>query len=176
MKATLPLVLLLLLVARAPLPAQDTSAPISEACSAAAFRAFDYWLGSWDVFNAEGRRVGHNEITRVSDGCAIEERWTSSTGTTGTSLNFFASDTGLWNQVWVGGSGQLLHLSGGLEDGVMTLSGIRETPSGEILDRIRWIPRDGEVEQLWEVSDDGGETWRTTFRGFYRPARPPEGS
>jgi hypothetical protein len=33
--------------------------------------------------------------------------------------------------------------------------------------RITWTPRDGGVRQLWEVSSDGGTTWRTAFDGRY---------
>jgi hypothetical protein len=33
--------------------------------------------------------------------------------------------------------------------------------------RITWTPGDAEVRQHWEVSSDGGTTWRTAFDGRY---------
>jgi hypothetical protein len=53
----------------------------------------------------------------------------------------------------------------------MTLEGESVSPEGPVLNRISWIPRDrGVVEQLWELSSDGGTTWRVAFQGFYEPA------
>lgn len=56
----------------------------------------------------------------------------------------------------------------------MTLYGDREGEDGPIRDRIRWTDLgDGRVEQRWDVSADGGETWSTVFLGFYEPAEAP---
>jgi hypothetical protein len=41
--------------------------------------------------------------------------------------------------------------------------------SGTAHNRITWTPRSPtEVRQHWEVSTDGGTTWRTVFDGTYR--------
>lgn len=139
-------------------------------CAAEAFHAFDYWAGTWIVRNAKGNEVGRSHVSRVSDGCAVLEQWSGSDGTTGTSINYYSTADSLWRQVWVGGGGQILNLSGRPADRVMTLGDIRESPQGRVMDRIRWIPRAGsKVEQLWEISTDGGKTWRTAFQGFYEP-------
>lgn len=150
-------------------PTVDPATGISSACAADAFRQFDYWLGSWIVRGNDGRQIGESRITRLSHGCVIQESWKPPRGPEGTSLNFFEPSTGRWNQLWVGGGGQILRLEGGLEDGVMTLGTRRPGPDGKTLvDRIRWIPHeDGRVEQLWETREDGTDVWRTTFVGFY---------
>jgi hypothetical protein len=50
----------------------------------------------------------------------------------------------------------------------MVLAGSRQTPEGEVIDRITWIPlEDGRVQQVWDTSRDGGETWRVDFDGMY---------
>jgi hypothetical protein len=33
---------------------------------------------------------------------------------------------------------------------------------------------DGRVEQRWDQSSDGGETWATGFRGFYERVKTGE--
>lgn len=152
--------------------AASSGARISQACSAAEFRQFDYWLGAWMVTDTAGRQVGTNHVVRVSDGCAILEQWRDASGNAGTSLNFYDRATQSWEQTWMGAQGGILHLRGGLEDGVMTLSGKRTTPQGEVADRIRWIPMEGgRVRQLWSVSRDGGKTWQAAFNGMYTPSK-----
>lgn len=161
------LVIAAVLYGSGPAAAQEAPAP----CSTDAFRAFDYWSGEWVVRNADGDEVGKNTISPRSGGCMLLEEWRSSDGTTGTSMNYYDPGEDMWHQHWVGGGGQILNLSGGLVDGVMTLSGPRQTPRGMIEDRIKWILLDdGRVEQLWEISPDGGETWRQVFQGFYERA------
>jgi hypothetical protein len=54
----------------------------------------------------------------------------------------------------------------------MTLEQDRTDAQGRsVRERIQWIAREGGVvEQLWEQSNDGGETWRVAFQGYYHPA------
>lgn len=140
-------------------------------CDGESFEAFDYWLGSWIVRNAEGQQVGTNRVSTISNGCGILEEWESATGSTGKSLNFYEPSSGDWRQVWVGAGGSILDLRGGPVDGVMTLQQDQTNAQGEtVRQRIQWIPRDGGVvEQLWEQSNDGGQNWSVAFQGFYHP-------
>lgn len=166
-------VLLLLLAAAAIRPpaavAQDRPRP---PCAGSESTQFDFWVGSWEVRNANGDLVGHNEIERVAGGCALLERWRGANGGDGVSINAFDADRGQWTQRWVG-SGAILWLEGGLENGAMVLAGTspRTTRRGEVLDRITWTPLpDGRVRQVWEISPDGGENWRQAFDGYYSAA------
>lgn len=155
-----------LAVATMPAAAQQPAA-----CEGEHYREFDFWLGEWTVTNPAGDTVGHNRIARVSRGCALLENWTSAGGGDGHSLNFHDPGTGAWHQVWVGGDGVVLRLSGGLERaGRMVLTGeARESRGATLLDRITWtLQPDGTVEQVWDISTDGGATWQTGFRGRYR--------
>lgn len=160
------------LVAIAPIAlAQESQSeeqmPIVEACRGPEHRQFDFWLGDYEVTNKVGAVVGNNRITRVSGGCGLQESWRGSSGTEGTSLNWFDPQNGHWNQVWVG-SGVYLRLVGGLENGNMVLSGERQTPQGVVEDRITWMPLDnGRVRQVWEMSRDSGGTWQVVFDGMY---------
>jgi hypothetical protein len=126
------------------------------------------------VSNPQGQTVGSSHVSSISQGCAVLEQWQAAKGPPGTSINFYEPKTGKWNQVWVGGGGLILRLTGTFHDGAMVLDGTtpRQTPRGAVLDRIRWTPRDdGSVEQLWQVSTDKGATWQTAFKGIYRPAQ-----
>ena len=152
-----------------------SEAVTSERCQGPEHRQFDFWLGEWAVRDPEGRLVGHNSITRVAGGCGLLERWRAAEGGgTGASLNMYEPDRGVWTQTWAG-TGSFLHMAGGLEGESMVMSGDRprQTSRGEVLDRITWSPlEDGRVRQHWEVSPDGGETWRTLFVGLYERTGP----
>jgi uncharacterized protein (TIGR02246 family) len=147
----------------------------SAACDSPRFRDFDYWVGTWAVYNLEGTRIGTNTTSSASEGCAILEQWQPVQGPAGVSVNHYDPVGERWEQRWVGGGGLILRLAGEAEDGVMVLAGTepRETPRGAVLDRISWIPEGETVRQLWEISVDGGESWQTAFVGIYRPAGPP---
>jgi hypothetical protein len=148
-------------------PAQTPAAAVNP-CNADAFRQFDFWVGTWVVKDEKGNEIGKSEIRKVANGCGILENWTGRDGVPGTSINYFDKRSSKWNQHWVGGGGEVLHLSGTLESGAMILSGIRVTPKGQLLDRISWTHlTDGRVQQEWSVSTDGGQTWKKSFDGFY---------
>lgn len=145
----------------------------TDACAAEEHRHFDFWVGEWSVENPDGEEVGTNTISRISEGCALLEEWVSARGISGNSVNFYDPERESWNQVWVGGEGTILRLEGGLNaDGAMVLTGReeREIRRGRVLDRITWSPMSGgRVEQRWDLSSDGGESWETVFRGIYVP-------
>lgn len=149
----------------------DSTASISEACTGPEFRAFDFWLGQWIVRDSTGTQVGTNRISTVARGCGIREEWSGKDGSRGTSLNYYDAADDAWHQEWVGSSGIILHLSGGVRNGVMVLEGERMSEDGPVRDRIRWRPlSEGRVRQEWSVSSDRGETWERVFLGFYEPA------
>lgn len=147
----------------------DTTSAVSEACSEAEFRAFDFWVGEWVVRDSTGKHVGNSRIRRIARGCGIREEWAGTSGSRGSSINYYDGDDGNWHQDWVGSSGLILHLTGGMQDGAMVMEGERMGDDGVIRDRIVWRTLDdGRVRQEWTVSTDGGETWERTFLGFYK--------
>lgn len=151
--------------------AQNAPAAPPAPCTAAEYHQFDFWLGRWTVTNPAGKPVGTSVIDRQADGCVVQEHWSDASGPHGTSLNFYERATGKWNQVWVGGRGLVLRLSGGLEGRSMVLSGDAAGPNGKIQhQRLTFTPLDGgRVRQHWESSADG-EHWQTVFDGTYTPA------
>ncbi|TNE87417.1 MAG: hypothetical protein EP330_18290 [Deltaproteobacteria bacterium] len=134
------------------------------------YRAFDFWVGSWDVFSQGGQKVGTNEISLLDGGCTVLERWTGGFGTTGTSLNRFHAGSGVWMQDWMGQGAWTIHYEGGVEEGVMRFTGTSHTlAEGETEVRAAYTPQeDGSVVQHLEEKDAETGEWSTTFYGIYR--------
>lgn len=144
----------------------------------ARYRDFDFWIGSWDVYDSAGRKAGTNTIARASEGCMLYESWTSASGSDGHSLNYVDPATDQWVQVWMGADGSLISCRGGLEDGAMRLVGEHVLKTGERRPfRMTFTPKeDGSVRQFLEESTDDGKTWSAWFDGRYLPAgsEPPD--
>ena len=138
------------------------------ACDGSDHRAFDFWIGDWDVTNSANDRHTHNLITSEYDGCVIHEHYTGPQGYTGESLNAFDATRKVWHQTWVDSQGGLLALEGGIRDGKMVLEGVSMKDGKGVKQRITWTPNsDGSVRQLWESATPEG-SWKTEFDGLYR--------
>lgn len=160
MKTRLLATLLLAAVA----PAFATEAP----CATPAHRAFDFWIGTWDVARPDGTLAGRNRIEAVLGGCALHESWVGASGYSGHSYNVYDAARNLWHQTWVDSTGTPLFLEGGLRDGRMVLQGEQASKDGKALHRITWTPLPGgQVRQHWELSKDAGRNWQTLFDGRY---------
>lgn len=162
--------LLVVLLGLAPVIGQAQST-LDSACAAPEHRQFDFWVGSWTVTDSSGGTVyGQNDVIRIAGGCGLREHWRAARGGEGLSLNVYQPALGHWTQFWVGAA-VVLQLRGGLDaEGRMVLEGERQTPNGPLRDRITWTPlAAGVVRQDWDVSGDGGTSWRRIFEGFYRP-------
>ncbi len=138
-------------------------------------RQFDFWLGSWRVFDPADRLVGTNRISALFDGVALMEEWEGAGAVSGRSLTSWDAARGVWHQTWMDSTGSTLLLDGGLRDGAMVLQGTtpsEDDPGVTDVQRITWTPSDAghEVRQLWETSNDAGDTWSVSFDGRYRRA------
>lgn len=144
-------------------------------CEDDAFKQFDFWIGHWDVSTPDGTIAGENNITREENGCLIVERWTSVSGGTGQSYNYYNPATEKWRQVWVG-AGSMIDYEGGLTatgsmklEGTITYIGTAQTApfTGE------WTRNeDGSVTQHFEQYDAETDAWNDWFTGRYTPIRP----
>ena len=144
------------------------SSPPAQQCSSPEHRQFDFWIGTWAVAGPNGRSAGTNRIERALDGCALIERWSGTSGSNGTSLNYYDAGERAWFQSWIDDQGQPLRLRGGLRDGRMVLESESADSGRVVVQRITWTPLDGgRVRQHWQRSDDGRRTWATVFDGLY---------
>ena len=136
----------------------------------ARFREFDFWVGEWEVHDADGNFLGENSITRAERGCALMEKWRGAKGSTGMSMNYLDKVRDEWVQIWHAAAGYQLEIRGGLTDEGMLLSGnIHYIGSGQTAPfRGLWTPLpDGRIRQYFEQSNDDGATWQPWFEGFY---------
>ena len=143
-------------------------------CASEARRQFDFWLGAWEVFGADGAGpVGTSRVTSDLGGCVIEESWTDAGGGRGRSLNAYDPGRGTWHQFWMDAFGTNLRLDGGLDSaGRMVLAG--EHPAffngPLVIDRIAWTPlAAGRVRQFGDGSADSGATYTPFFDLRYEP-------
>jgi hypothetical protein len=137
-------------------------------CSSLAHRAFDFWIGDWNVYKSSGELAGTNSITRELTGCVIHEHYTTPRGYSGESFNIYDASRKVWHQSWVDSDGLLLLLEGNVRDGKMILQGTTVDGNGKrTKHRITWTPNtDGSVRQFWESTDASGK-WTIAFDGKY---------
>ena len=136
------------------------------------FNDFDFWLGEWNVYSNDEKRVfqGTNSVTKHHKNCLIMENWTSAQGGTGRSMNYFDPVEDQWRQLWVA-VGYSIDYTGGLdESGSMVLNGkINDYKSGKSQDfRGKWTANtDGSVRQFFEQRNPETSEWAVWFDGLY---------
>ncbi|MFL5576243.1 MAG: hypothetical protein ACJ79S_09790 [Gemmatimonadaceae bacterium] len=152
--------------------APSRSAP--RACSAAAYRQFDFFAGDWDTYDvAEPTKVvARNRVTPMVGGCALREVYEQADGLVGESFSTYDAGRRVWHQSWVTNRGELLLLDGGWADGRMTFTATDHAPDGSAsLLRVAWWPEGATVRERAERSRDGGATWSPVFDIGFRPHR-----
>lgn len=139
-------------------------------CDSPESRQLDFWVGEWELSYAEGGR-SRNRITKILDGCAVLEEFSGAPGTKldGRSVSTWDAAAKRWRQVWVDNTGAWLDFTGGLEDGRMVLARQAEKDGKRFLQRMVFdaVAKDS-LKWLWQRSDDGGRTWKTTWEIDYR--------
>jgi pentatricopeptide repeat protein len=95
-------------------------------CAADAnYRAFDFWIGEWDVQPTGPQRapIGQGAasiIERQLDGCAIQENWLPIGGVgAGKSFNIYNRVSKMWEQYYVDTNGTITHYTGTFRDGTL---------------------------------------------------------
>ena len=153
-------------------PSDDALAAVREGgpCTAPIYRAFDFWLGTWEVTDPRGIVQGQNTITLEEAGCVLVERWTSASGGTGQSYNFVDPSNGRWRQVWVSGAANIDYQGGTTASGGMRLEGTITYRNGIRFPFVgAWTPQaDGTVLQVFEQYNPQTKTWDPWFTGIYR--------
>ncbi len=166
--------------------AQETAADAQSAaaqtpppnpCDAAPYRAFDFWLGDWEVFDAAGAKAGENIISKEEYGCLLLEKWTNVQGVTGQSYNFYDPGLEKYRQVWVS-RGAVIDYAGGLNDaGEMVLEGdIRYHNGTSAPFRGTWtLQEDGTVRQYFQQFNAETDEWGDWFTGIYKKRSEGDG-
>lgn len=151
--------------------AQNQPAPPT--CDAPEHRAFDFWIGEWDVYQAGADTlVGRSSIRSEDRGCVITEYFTSlGAPYSGHSLNLYDRVTGHWEQFWVDSTGEVTRFVGDAFEGGMRLTdpaNITARSPTPVHTRMTFTNNpDGSVRQHGEVSADGA-AWETRYDLIYR--------
>jgi hypothetical protein len=141
---------------------------VNAACDSQEHKAFDFWLGEWQVKTPTGKVAGTNTIVKQYKDCVLREKYSTPTGYSGESFNTYDAGRKIWHQTWVDNANTLLLLEGGLKDGKMVLEGETIATDGQVTKhRITWTANDdGSVRQFWQSTNVKGE-WETAFDGLY---------
>lgn len=135
-----------------------------------AYRAFDFWLGEWEVRNPQGQHVGESRVEVILNGCVLLENWKSVRGGEGKSFNTYNAATKNWRQFWVDAFGGVIdYARGRAGEKSLHFEGEQLTAAGErLLSRMDFTVLDADrVRQRIERSADGGKTWAVWFEGIY---------
>ena len=164
--------LLVLVVTGAPGLSAQTNTP-SPCNSKPEYRQFDFWIGEWEVTNADGQFLGMNKIELILDGCVVLENWTSaSPNYSGKSFNYYNSIRGKWEQKWIDNQGISIEFEGLYDADNKSLNyvgkGFNPADSSWIDYKLTFYNiSEDYMRQIWEQSSDG-ENWTTLFDGHYR--------
>jgi tetratricopeptide (TPR) repeat protein len=134
-------------------------------------RAFDFWIGDWNVYITGTKSlVGFSHIEKISGECSIYESWKNLGSGNGKSMNFIDPLTNKWRQVWVGSDNSRQdYVDGAYIDGAMrfTFENIDAQGVKSIGRFIFYNKSPNEVRQFQESSTDNGNTWVTTYDFTY---------
>jgi hypothetical protein len=151
--------------------------PVIASCTAAEYRQFDFWVGTWDV-RSDGVSIALSRIEPGRDGCTIDEHYAQADGYRGGSVNFYDAALRKWRQTWVDAAGTVGEFAGNFTENVMRFEGETHTRDGRrILRRLTLTPQSADrVRQYSEASTDEGRTWRPHYDFLYiRTAAAPRG-
>lgn len=145
-------------------------------CSETQQKQFDFWVGSWDLTwpgNSAGEVAhGTNNITRILDGCVVQENFSGGDAMPlrGLSVSLFNARSGKWQQTWVDNEGAYLDFVGEFKDGQMTLTREATKADGsKVIQRMVYKNiTPAEFDWSWESSSDGGKTWKVLWPIHYK--------
>lgn len=141
-------------------------------CQSESHRAFDFWLGEWQVTTANDNIIRNSKISLINDGCTLLEEYRTPSGYQGKSLNMYDVQTKQWHQTWTDNSGLLLILQGQFHNNQMVLEGQTLQNDQVILNKITWTAnKDGSVRQHWQTKPAKEDNWQTAFDGLYRKVK-----
>jgi hypothetical protein len=131
------------------------------------WRQFDFWVGSWDVYDRSGNLAGQSRIERILGDCVVLENWKGTSE--GKSWNTWNPARKRWEQSWVDSSASPVFFTGQLENGVMVYHSDQPQPDGKPYERrLTFTPLPGKrVRQFSQGTSDGGKSWSTEYDLIY---------
>lgn len=149
-----------------------------KACSDENCRKFDFWVGSWKVYDMKGNLAGTSKISLILDSCVILEEWTSSSQQfgiyyQGKSFNLYNRNSKQWQQTWVDNTGtttEFLSSEVSINKIVFYADKVVGTNGKTFKRKLSFTKlEDATVRQFGEVSYDEGITWQPEYNLLYKP-------
>lgn len=142
-------------------------APGTASCAGPGYHGADFLVGEWRVDAANGLELGHSSITRELSNCLLLEQFATPKGNRAKAFLSFGRATATWTRTYMDSEGQRIFSRGTVAGGSLVLTGANEGT----LTRITWTKMEsGRLEQVWDVSNDGGTTWSFDQKLVYVPA------
>lgn len=149
-------------------------------CSSPEYHQLDFWVGDWQVFDADTNRlVAFDRIEKHAEGCIIQQNLSFITDMyrrpgvkyrfAGMSINRFDGER--WIQMWADNQWGAILMYGSLAaDGSFVLTSVVPSRSRDIKDTWEKQP-DGSVRNLHFVAPAGSGRWKKYGDLIYRPNR-----
>jgi hypothetical protein len=123
----------------------------------------DFMVGSYTVVANDAATVGTAEIFTDLEGCVFEEQFSTGTGLEAIAFTYFDPRDAGWHRIYVDSEGERVEVEGGLVGDAIVMTGT-EHSRGRLVDiRITIAPTPDGISQVWEVSTDGGVTWKDSM-------------
>ena len=153
-------------------PVVPPPAPGTTSCAGPAYHTADFMLGQWRVESANGLDLGHSSITAELSTCLVLEQLATPKGYRATSFLSYQRASANWLRTYIDTEGNRIFLRGTAANGALVMTGSSTLESGErVTTRVTWTRTPaGTLEQVWEVSRDGGATWSFDQKLVYVPA------
>jgi tetratricopeptide (TPR) repeat protein len=131
-------------------------------------RAFDFWVGEWDVVNAAGNPAGTSSVQLLLNGCALFENWSTGGNGDGKSLNSYNADLKMWQQFWTDQTGRVTeYRTSEWISGSLRYTARQSLPRPRVL-HMTFTPINKDLVRQWgEVSTDDGKTWTMQYDLYY---------
>lgn len=148
-------------------------------------KKFDFWVGKWNATwkNADGTiGKGTNEITRVLNKKVIRENFQihndkNMKGFHGLSFSVYSPVTKQWKQTWVDNQGAYLDFYGKFDGDKRIFQREFTGTQGKIKGKkiaqrmVFYNIKPDSFDWDWELSLDGGKTWKLSWRIKYTKAK-----
>jgi hypothetical protein len=154
--------------------------PATGACDTPQHHQFDFWVGDWQVFDAETNTlVAFDRVEKLAEGCIVQQNLNLLTDLwrrpgapnrlSGIGVNRFDGEA--WLQLWADNQWGAIAMRGALDEhGAMVFKSI--TPSRNRDLKVVWEKHaDGTVRNLEYVAPAGSGKWQKYGDLIYRPNR-----
>lgn len=133
-------------------------------------KAFDFWIGDWEVswYDQDSNLVkGSNLVEATLDGKVLQENFVDpNRGFKGTSISVYSPRKKSWHQAWADNRGGYYNFIGLVKGDRRIFT--TDTSNAFIQRMVFYNIKADSFTWDWETSKDGGENFQLSWRIFYQ--------